>query len=113
MTTPRNRNVHFHEIEIALYPVQIGDNPTADGVPISLGWVVDEIHSFSLDDYESSKPEPRSRAEFLMPAQVRRDMLENLGFTAIEMFNAVQELNKIKRSRQKSIEDEIVCCCCW
>jgi hypothetical protein len=106
MTTPGNRNVHFHEIEVALYPVQVGDNPTADGVPISLGWVVDEKHSFSLDDYESSKPEPRSRAELLMPAQVRRDMLENLGFTAREMLNTVQELKKIKRSRQKSIKGQ-------
>lgn len=98
--------VSFHEIEIAEYPVQVGDNPSAEGVPVSIGWECDSKQSYDFNEYETAKPHPRSKCELLMPPQMRRDLLERQGVTASEMLNIVNEMKEIKRSRNKSIRSQ-------
>ena len=97
------RNVSFLQIEIAEFPIEVGDNPSAEGVPISIGWEFDRKDVFDFDDYESTKPTPRMRSELLMPPKIRQDLLFRQGVTATEMLSAVKEGEKIKKSRQNSI----------
>jgi hypothetical protein len=100
------RSVAFRNIEIAEYPVQVGDNPVAEGVPISIGWECDSKEVFDFEEYESFKVEPRTKYELLMPPHMRRDILKRQGFTANEMRLAVIDGKKIKKSRNKSIKNQ-------
>jgi hypothetical protein len=100
------RSVAFRNIEIAEYPVQVGDNPVAEGVPISIGWECDSKKVFDFEEYESFKMEPRRKYELLMPPHMRRDILKRQGFTANEMRLAVMDGKKIKKSRNKSIKNQ-------
>jgi hypothetical protein len=99
------RNVSFHQIEINQFPIEIGDNPCADGVPIQIGWLPDQTDVFDFELYESSKMEPRDRHEFHMPAEIRQAMLFSNGAKTQDMVDAIREVKKIKKSRVRSIKN--------
>lgn len=105
-TSNTKRNVAFQNIEIAEYPVQVGDNPVAVGVPISLGWKCSQKQIYDFEEYENCKDMPRTRFELLIPADMRRDILARQGFTASEMRMAVLDAKKIKKSRNRSIKNQ-------
>jgi len=86
--------------------MELGDNPSADGFPLTLGWECDFKTKLTLDDYETSKPLARSRQEFWMPAQYRESVLSNQGITASEMLRTTKEMKKIQKSRNKSINSQ-------
>jgi hypothetical protein len=100
------RNVSFHQIEINQFSVEIGDNPCAVGVPIQIGWTPNQTDVLDLELYESSKPEPRDRHEFHMPPQIRHALLFTNGVHPKDMRNAIREGEKIKKSRERSIQSQ-------
>jgi hypothetical protein len=100
------KRVSFDTIEILQFPIEVGDNPCAEGVPISIGWEAHETDVFDLDLYEQHKPEPRGRDDIHIPAQIRQALLAAEGTTAKEMLEAVTEAQKIQKSRVKSIRSQ-------
>jgi hypothetical protein len=100
------KRVSFDKIEILQFPIEVGDNPCAQGVPISIGWEADETDVFDLDLYEQHKPERRGRAGIHIPARIRQDLLAAEGTTLREMLEAVKEAQKIHKSRLKSIRSQ-------
>jgi hypothetical protein len=100
------KRVSFDTIAIFQFPIEVGDNPCAEGVPISIGWEAHETDVFDLDLYEQHKPERRGRAGIHIPAQIRRALLTAEGTSAKEMLEAVKEAKKIQKSRVKSIRSQ-------
>lgn len=96
------RGVSFTAVEINEFPVVLGDNPDASGIPIQIGWEPQHSETLSLDTYEESKKEPRKRADLLLSNDQRRKLVEG---TPVEEINlAVHEANQIKRYRKYSVD---------
>ncbi|CAJ1947903.1 unnamed protein product [Cylindrotheca closterium] len=110
-TSPTTKNamkksVSFQSVEIAQYPMELGDNPSAEGLPLCIGWECDSKSLFQIDDYETQKPEPRRRDQFWMPAPYRVDMLQRQGVTASAMLRTTKEMKRIQKSRNRSIQNQ-------
>jgi len=105
-TTATKKTVSFQSVEISQYPMELGDNPSADGLPITLGWQCDSKCSFQLDEYETAKPEPRRRDQFWMPAQYREELLSRSGVTASQMLRTTNDMKRIQKSRHRSIRNQ-------
>jgi hypothetical protein len=69
----QQRKVSFNAIEIIELPYAVGDGP-ATGVPISVGWEVQERSVFSIDFFEQYRPRRRP-LEALRLSNERRQYL--------------------------------------
>ena len=100
------KTVRFQSVEIAQYHMQLGDNPSADGLPLCLAWESDFKLVYELEEYETSKPAPRHRNQFWMPPKYREEVLMRLGVTGSEMLRTSTEMKKIQKSRSRSIKNQ-------
>lgn len=101
--TIMKKNVSFHQIEIAQYPMELGDNPSATGAPITIGWEPQDTSVFGFEEYEGVKPPPRDRASMLMPSEARNNLLLAQGVTMKELQRVAKENKKIQMQRSNSI----------
>jgi hypothetical protein len=99
------RNVSFNTIEINEFPMEVGDNPSARGVPVQIGWESQMNTVFDLEEYETCKPEPRDRASMMIPPKNRMELAREQGLTMREIMSVTREANKIKMYRSKSVEN--------
>lgn len=99
------KRVSFHKLEISEYPMEMGDNPSASGVPITIGWKPQEQYTYDVEDYEAMKPTPRSRLEMQIPSSMRYDMLAAQGTTMKQMREAMEANKKIQMRRSKSVNN--------
>eukprot|EP00545_Synedropsis_sp_CCMP1620_P014057 CAMPEP_0119005390 /NCGR_PEP_ID=MMETSP1176-20130426/1691_1 /TAXON_ID=265551 /ORGANISM="Synedropsis recta cf, Strain CCMP1620" /LENGTH=321 /DNA_ID=CAMNT_0006957189 /DNA_START=49 /DNA_END=1014 /DNA_ORIENTATION=+ len=96
------RNVSFHQVQIRSYERALGDNPSVRAGPaISLGWQYNETQPIEFEDYETNRPQARTRQQLLIPRQVREDMLRNdCGVTQQELLSAVKKTNITRNQRR-------------
>ena len=99
------KNVSFHEIEISQYPIEIGDNPSANGAPLTIGWDPQSKFVFDLEAYESVKPKPREGPQLLIPPKIRKEMLLSNGTTMRELIEVTREQKKIQIQRSNSVDN--------
>eukprot|EP00980_Cylindrotheca_fusiformis_P019840 scaffold6966_cov112-Cylindrotheca_fusiformis.AAC.18 len=101
-------SVAFGDIEVAEYPMQLGDHPVAEGVPVSIGWTCERKQVFDLDEYESYSQwnGRRTRFQLVIPPKSRREIVTQQGSTANEVRMAMMDAKKIKRSRNRSIKNQ-------
>ena len=85
--------------------MELGDNPCAEGLPVTIGWEADETHVFDLDQYESVKPPPRERMEFHMPSCMRYEMISK-DSSRSEIMAAVKETQKVQKFRAQSVKSQ-------
>ena len=106
-STTSLKSVSFDTIEINSIPMELGDNPSAQGVPVTLGWEADRTDVYDLEDYENFKPEPRATVELHLTPSVRFSMISSSGgHTSSEIVAAINEAKKIKISRARSIKNK-------
>jgi hypothetical protein len=98
-------NVSFNTIEINEFPMEVGDNPCARGVPVQMGWESQMNTVLDLEEYETSKPEPRDRASMMIPLRDRMELAREQGLTMREIISVTREANKIKMYRSKSVDN--------
>ena len=99
---PMKRSVSFNKIEIREYERTLGDNPcVSSGPPLTLGWKYNPDHDvFDVEEYENNKS-PRSKAEMLMPREIREVVLkEYWGVSKSEMYTTTKDINIAKRNRR-------------
>jgi hypothetical protein len=99
------KNVSFHQIEIREFAIELGDNPSATGAPITIGWEPQSNDILPFDEYEAAKQgTARERGEFHMPAQFRSELLQDQGTTMRQIMDVQKQTGKIKKSREDSIK---------
>ena len=98
------KSVSFNNIEISEYPMELGDNPSCTGVPVTIGWEADTMNTFELDEYERLRSSPRTKQEFRLPPMHRRQLLLSSGITMKEMEETRKESQKIQTRRRNSVQ---------
>ena len=97
--------VSFHQIEIREFAIELGDNPSATGAPITIGWEPQSNDIVAFDDYEAAKQgSVREKSQFHMPAKFRCELLTNQGTTMRQIMDVERETRKIKKAREDSIK---------
>lgn len=72
------KKVSFTELHIREHQVILGDHPCCTvGLPVTLGWEVQQESSVSLDDYEATRCRRRSRHEMRLSFEERRLILSD------------------------------------
>jgi hypothetical protein len=104
-TSSMPKNVSFHQIEIAEYHMELGDNPCAQGVPVTIGWEAHQTNVFDLQQYEAVKPERRDSYNLHMPPAIRHALIYSQGTSNAAMAAAMNEARKIRKSRMQSIKN--------
>ena len=99
----KHKHIRFGTIHLRLYPIILGDNPSAKGPPIQLDWTpLEPQFSWSLDEYEGGRLAER-REEFLLAAGTRRTLLRHTGYSNAEIGEAVRLAEAVNRKRQETI----------
>ena len=100
------RTVSFSTLEMREYPIIVGENPGVTmGVPLTIGWEHASEIRCSVDDYENSRPKPRSMIELRIPSSMRSEILKRSGFTRNEIMAGIKRANigRKKRTRTKEM----------
>lgn len=93
-------SVSFDTVEVREYPIILGDNPAvSEGPPLTIDWDYDNVDEFSLDEYETTRPQRRGTVEMNIPANIRVDCLKRCGFSTKEIFKRVKEVKVVRRDR--------------
>jgi hypothetical protein len=99
------KKVSFHQIEIREFAIELGDNPSATGAPITIGWEPQSNDILAFDEYEAAKQGfTREKGKFHMPAQFRFELLQDQGTTMRQIMDVQKQTGKIKKSREDSIK---------
>jgi hypothetical protein len=98
--------VSFSNLEIREYNVALSDHPDCSyGPPIQLGWSYCEKQAVSVDEYELSASSRgrhrRTGRELLLTSPERRELLEEGGYSKEELQWAWEEVERVKRERQR------------
>jgi hypothetical protein len=98
--------VSFHQIEIREFPIELGDNPSATGAPITIGWEPQSNDILEFDEYEAAKQgvAAREKSQLRMPAKFRAELLQNQGTTMRQIMDAQKQTKKIQKARVDSIK---------
>ena len=98
---PRRTRVQFGQVEVLVFPLALGDNPSVSvGPPLCLGRKVHARLSVSMEDYESTRPPRRCHQELAVPRPIREDWLREEGYSRGELKEVEEELLSIKKSRK-------------
>jgi len=93
-------SVSFDTVEVREYPIILGDNPAvSQGPPLTIDWEHDNEDTFSLDEYETTRPPRRVTVEMSIPPDMRLDCLKRCGFSTKEISVRIKEINLVKRGR--------------
>jgi hypothetical protein len=63
----------FGVIEIIELPIALGDNPTAIGAPIGVGWKPTQRFTVPVDVFERQKPRRRSNQQLRLSKMEREE----------------------------------------
>ncbi|KAL7462344.1 hypothetical protein ACHAXS_002724 [Conticribra weissflogii] len=109
-TSEARARIRFDKIEMREYERTLSDNPsTTSGPPIGIGWKYDPSATvvMDVDQYEVYKEKyARSKSELAIPARTRREMLQEAGFSKIEIATAVRRARKDKDRRNLSVQNQ-------
>lgn len=96
----RRKRVRFHEVQIHIHQVRLGDNPSvSSGPPITLDWEPSESISFDLDELEKLHGNESKKVE-RVSADTREGWVRNFGHSTDSIRNALAEVEEIRHSRQ-------------
>lgn len=107
------KSVHFSNIQFKEYTRILSDNPSTSGPPIGLGWRFYEPVTIDLDHYESTRDgssdgqsSRRCKSELSIPAELRQDMLREVGYSRKEITAAIRQARKDRENRTVSYHQQ-------
>jgi hypothetical protein len=84
----------------------MGDSPAVSSdPPDTIDWEHQDVKEYDLSDYEEVK-QKRSKAQILLPAEVREAWLRDQGYARSEMVEVGKEINRIKKGRSAAISQQ-------
>lgn len=99
------KTVFFTTLQIREYPIIPGDNPSVlFGCPLSIAWEYDCEVACSVEDYEETRPEPRTMTELRMPSSLRQDKLLRVGFSRRAIQEATKQATVVRMRRRRTEE---------
>jgi len=102
----QQQQVTFGDLTIREYPIIMGDNPAANGCPITIGWKKMSESTRNLELYEYTRQDRRyGKKKLAIPVQARSQMLLDAGYTQDQIIDRALEVAEIKRQRQESAKD--------
>lgn len=129
-TMKPKKSVQWSTMDWYSHEIILGDNPSVStgGPPITIRWKAHEHVQMTIDEYEQQwevvgapvqTEEPtksmtttttttrrsRSKAEMLIPRQLREEWLRNGGYSRKEIAAASAEVERIRRLREQSARD--------
>ena len=104
ITKPKmRRNVSFTSLDIHEFDMELGDNPSAVGIPVQLGWEAHSSATFNLDTYERMKPRAKKRSDLILSSKARNEILKAKGTPRNEIRAILHETRQIKIERINSV----------
>ena len=106
-------SVSFGSVIVNEHPIIVGCNPAvSSGVPMTIGWYTVSKTEMSLQEYEEMRrPERVSRRALLRQHPLERyTLLQNLGFSRVELHRAEQSASVIRELRIQSYLDDVDNC---
>ena len=101
------RKVSFSTVEIRYHEVMLGDNPQCHcGPPIQVRWQHFASKTVNLDNFEKWRRDHRRHGQrqlFISPTQRHLLLIKNGTYKSKEINDAIEEIEKIKKQRKKSI----------
>ena len=105
--TDIKRKVSFKDIHIREYFIELGDNPSCTrGPPLTIGWDFDDVGSVQLEEFEEYRPPRRVGGQMHIPFDARQEMLEQIGYSPLDIRTAVQECNVARYNRMKTAKSK-------
>lgn len=101
--------VSFSMVEVRIYPFTLGDNPVAhNGLPLTISWDYSKKITMSLNMFECLREPIRKtvRRELKITHERKILLLKNAGFSMVDIEQVKQEMNKIRKSRKRTIRVE-------
>ena len=99
----RSSTISFNEVEVRSYPITAGDHPcVSSGPPLTLQWDAVDQRKIDLDDYESTRPQYRSREQMYMPAKVRVEALRSEGHARSIIEGSAEKAKEGKEQRKQT-----------
>ena len=101
----QGRTVSFSTLAMREYPIIVGQNPAVMlGAPLTIDWTYGGEVTCSVDDYEKTRPKPRSMIELRIPASMRNDILKRSGYSRNEIMAGIKQANIGRNRRQRTKE---------
>ena len=98
--TTRPRRVTFGNVDIIMFPLVLGDNPTCDGVPLTMGWTPTDQATIDLDIYELTHGRNRRpKKQLRISIHDRATHLLSIGCTLDEIIDQEMASERIRRER--------------
>jgi len=103
----KDKNVRFSTVEMRLYPLRLGDNPSiSGGPPLTIGWDYEGSPIVSkVEEYETIRPPRRTSEEMKIPRSLRQEWLREEGYSRREMNEAQARALRAKRGRLASARE--------
>lgn len=99
----RSSMISFNEVEVRSYPITAGDHPcVTSGPPLTLQWDAVDQQTIDLDNYESTRPQYRSREQMYMPANVRVEALRSEGHARSIIEGSAEKAKEGKKQRKQT-----------
>ena len=104
----RPGTVSFDTCSFIEHALIMGDNPsTESGPPIGIDWETMEVITFDINTYEYCRGQTRRvNQELVIPARMRKMMLEEMGYTRQEIVGAIRQARKNKDKRSVSYHQQ-------
>lgn len=103
MERRRSSTISFNQVEVRSYPITAGDHPcVTSGPPLTLQWDAVDQRTIDLDDYESTRPQYRSREQMYMPAKVRVEALRSEGHARSVIEESAEKAKESKEQRKQT-----------
>jgi hypothetical protein len=101
------KRVSFSDVHVIEFPIELGDNPSARGCLLTLGWDVLSRTSYDVDTYESIRPtdQRRSVKNLRISPSRRTQILLDQGHSLQEIASTAIDVLKIKGSRSQSVQN--------
>jgi hypothetical protein len=98
--TSRLKAVKFGSLRIREHNVVLGDHPCCSaGCPLELGWEHESETELPVDDYETSRPERRSKKELRTTWLERRELLSQ--YTDGDLRRSNRKLQRTRRCKDE------------
>jgi hypothetical protein len=102
----RKKSLHWSTIDVYKHEARLGDNPcVSSGPPVTISWKAHDHQTFSLDEFESTRPQPRCKGKLLSSRTVRENTLFNAGYSWRELEEASLDAAVISQERAMSSRD--------